>query len=287
MNDTNNNINKNKDGKINFDEYKNNIKDEEGKNADEKLALLDKLSEQCYDMENIISGDEFKDMDVETLKDIVFVGDGEKRRCYLLDTMYDYISSMIKQNKKDKITDPIDGTKIDDIQIDSIIKRYENKQKEMGKVVEKIESDSVKIEGTEMGNPEEVLSLKYNKPFVRIVINRNKNGVKMTPFVIGYLPQQYLTKDADLEVYAIIGTIGDIFAQSKLFTKGSTIDNIGIKKAFDIMRITPEEAQFLNEFYQKTSKLDLKKPADKNTYNKLLAREEDIILNNLLKNGGK
>ena len=110
-----------------------------------------------------------------------------------------------------------------------------------------------------------------------------KNGVKMTPFVIGYLPQQYLTKDADLEVYAIIGTIGDIFAQNKLFTKGSTIDNIGIKKALDIMKITPEEAKFLNEFYQKTSKLDLKKPADKDTYNKLLAREEDLILNNLFK----
>ena len=266
---------------LNNNNLSNNENNTLGNSKNEKKKIIEKLSEECYDMENIISGDVFEDLDIDTLKEIVFIGEGDKKRCYLLETMYDYISSMIKQDKRDKIVDPIDSIKIDDKIIDDIINRYENQQKEKGIIQEKIDSDYKKINGLEMGNPHEVFYIKERKPFLRLVVNRVKNGKKMTPFVIGYLPQQYYTSNVDLEVYSLIGTIGDLFSQNKLFTKESTIDKLSLNKAFDILKISPSESKFLDNYYQKISRKGFNPQSS--AHKKLLDEESNLILDKQFK----
>merc|ERR1712100_221077 len=75
-----------------------------------KNDLLKKLEYECAMMSDIISGDDFEDLDSEELENIVILGENENKYCYLLDTMYQYISGYISKNKKDKIPDPMDST---------------------------------------------------------------------------------------------------------------------------------------------------------------------------------
>ena len=255
-----------------------NAKNNKNKVIDEKLDLLNKLSKECFDMENSISGDEFKDMDIETLKDIVKIGNGDKKRCYLLETMYQYIESMIKQNKKDKIVDPIDGTKLDENTINYIIKKYQENQLKKGNKVKTLKSDYVKIDGCNMSEPFQVVNKLSGKAFTKLQINRKG----MLPFVVGYLPNDYETPDADLQIYALIGTIADIFNQNKMFTNDSTIDNLILNKAFDIIKLTPKEVDFLNDYNNKIKSIDLKTKAGYNKWIKLANDEDKKILNPLL-----
>ena len=116
------------------------------------------------------------------------------------------LSQTCCQNKKDEIPDPMEETYkggkkkyLSQNLINNILEKYKNKT---GKNVE-IESKLVKIEGTSMNYPVEVYNSLYKKPFVRLEINIETNGKKYPPYVIGYLPQQYTTVNADLEVYLL------------------------------------------------------------------------------------
>jgi len=185
---------------------------------------------------------------------------------------------MIKQNKKDKIIDPIDGDKIDDKTINEIIKKYQKKEG----LNHELKSDYKKIIGCSLINPINKINKKSGKGFTKLVVNREKNGIKMLPFTIGYLPNDYEVPDLDLQIYSIIGTISEIFIKNKMFTKESDIDNLELNSAFDIMKLKPEETFFIDDYHDKITKININTKEGYNEWLYLEDNEDKSILNNLL-----
>ena len=262
----------------------NNFEHENGEKDvnDEEMRknFLKKLEQNVAHMGNIISGDDFSNLSLDELNNLICIGEGLNKYCYTLDTMYEYIKGYISQNKKQEIPNPMEeaakGQKriyLPIELIDEILLKYNTRQKKRGEKMNKIESSLKFISGTELGNPQEVYNSLYKKPFVRIVIEREG----LNPFVIGYLPQDYKIQDADLEVYAIIGTIGDLFTQGKVFEKNSTINKLQIRKEFQLMEINEIQRKFMDKFYKQ------KKNATKSQMSKLFLEEEKQITDMVFK----
>ena len=53
--------------------------------------LLSNLQGTCYNQEDPITMDPFNEMDQDTINNIIMIGEGEKKHCFLLDTIYEHI----------------------------------------------------------------------------------------------------------------------------------------------------------------------------------------------------
>lgn len=75
------------------------------KNLDKKQLLLRKIKQQCNNDTDPISFDKFEDLSEEQLLNVVEIGVGDKKHCYLLDNIYGVYETAVKSNKKPK--DPL------------------------------------------------------------------------------------------------------------------------------------------------------------------------------------
>ena len=57
-----------------------------------KKIILDNLERMCYNTDDFASGENFEDLDQKRLSDIIFLGEGEKMHCFILESLFDLIS---------------------------------------------------------------------------------------------------------------------------------------------------------------------------------------------------
>jgi hypothetical protein len=91
-----------------------------------KKEFLDQLKIKCNNDTDSISLENFEDLTLEELQSLVFIGNGNKKNCYLLDNIYEVYKTAVLKNKIPK--DPMDPShKLTKNEIDDINTKMKKK----------------------------------------------------------------------------------------------------------------------------------------------------------------
>lgn len=105
--------------------------------AKQKVDLLNDIKSKCNNDSDPISMDNFDEMTLEQLQNLVFIGEGDKKNCYILENIFEVYKNAVLNNKP--IKDPMDPSYIlNDKEIQEINNKM--KQKNENYVPPKFES---------------------------------------------------------------------------------------------------------------------------------------------------
>jgi len=64
-----------------------------------KSEILEQIALTCYEMSDPIAMEDFEDMEVDELRNLIYIGEEQKKHCYTLDTMFYVIDTAVKEGK--------------------------------------------------------------------------------------------------------------------------------------------------------------------------------------------
>lgn len=76
----------------------------------ERDQILEKLAAQCYNEADPILLEEFKDMSINELKSIIKIGPGDKKNCYLVDSIIPHYTEHVQKGKSTR--DPMNPSHV-------------------------------------------------------------------------------------------------------------------------------------------------------------------------------
>lgn len=64
-----------------------------------KSEILEQIALTCYEMSDPIAMEDFEDMELDELRNLIYIGEEQKKHCYTLDTMFYVIDTAVKEGK--------------------------------------------------------------------------------------------------------------------------------------------------------------------------------------------
>jgi len=179
-----------------------------------RKEILEDLERTCIDMMDMITLDDFNDMKKKKLQLIVGIGPKNKegqQRCYHVKSVYNFIKSAVKQGlvpREPMSKEPITTAEIHDVILPKM--RYiKPDARDPGHVQKK------KYPVLEL-HIRNVIRTNTKEPFFEINLVRIIGRLVFWRRKIGYIPANIETESADLNSYAVIAKIRDLFDNGRL-----------------------------------------------------------------------
>jgi hypothetical protein len=179
-----------------------------------RKEILEDLERTCIDMMDMITLDDFNDMKKKKLQLIVGIGPKNKegqQRCYHVKSIYDFIKSAVQQGlvpREPMSKEPITHAEIHDVILPKM--RYiKPDARDPGHVQKK------KYPVLEL-HIRDVFRTDTQEPFFEITLVRIIGRLVFWRRKIGYIPANIETESADLNSYAVIAKIRELFDNGRL-----------------------------------------------------------------------
>lgn len=179
-----------------------------------RAKLLEDLDRACIDMVDMITLNDFKDMKKKDLQLIVGIGSGNKegqKRCYHVKSLYNFVKAAVKQGLVPK--EPMSKEPITHDEIHKVIlprMRYIKPDARDPGHVEKRKYPALELV------IDNVVRNDTREPFFRITLKRIIGLQVYWSRLIGYIPSNIETDSADINSYAVIAKVRDLFDNGRL-----------------------------------------------------------------------
>lgn len=189
-----------------------------------KSKILADLKNKCHNDADPITMENFEDMTLEELQDLVLVGPGEKKNCYVLDNIYQVYKTAVESKKP--IKDPMDPShELSDAEIADINKKM--KAKDSKYKPPKFVSPKPYPKGYE-------LVINYStvyQGYFTIKVMKNTQ----VKFDLGLIPgwvEVTHTKSADYTTGVLLANIRELWEKKKFMDSVSQCCNVTLRRNY-------------------------------------------------------
>jgi len=213
-----------------------------------KERILKEIKDKCNNDADPISMDNFEDLSIEELENLVYVGNDKKKNCYLLDNIYEVYKVAILSKKKPK--DPMDPShELTDSEIADINKKMKNKDSNY--LPPKYETPRPYPKGYELAID---LSPLYANYFTIRVMNRNviKHDLGIIPAWI----ETHHTGSADYTSGVLISNIRELWDKRLLMDTVDSCCNVTLRRNYIYWQGKTWRQRFIDMCEEVKAKLD-------------------------------
>lgn len=213
-----------------------------------KSKLLDELKLKCHNDADPITMENFEDMTVEELNNLVLIGEGEKKNCYILENIYQVYKTAVETKKP--VKDPMDPSyELSDAEIKMINKMM--KAKDAKYKPPKYVSPKPYPKGYE-------LSIDYSpmyQGYFTIKVMKNTQ----VKFDLGLIPgwvEVNHTKSADYTTGVLLANIRELWEKKKFMDGVSHCCSVNLRRNYSYWQGAGWKQRFIDLCNQVKNVLD-------------------------------
>ena len=203
-----------------------------------KTALLEELKAKCHNDADPITMDNFEDMSLEDLQNLVLIGLGEKKNCYVLENIYQVYKTAVESKKP--VKDPMDPSyELTEAEIKTINKKM--KAKDPSYKPPKYVSPKPYPKGYE-------LVIDYSpiyQGYFTIKVMKNTH----VKFDLGLLPgwvESNHTKSADYTTGVLLANIRELWEKKKFMDGITHCCNVNLRKNYSYWQGSSWKQRFID-----------------------------------------